>query len=64
MATQTFEADRPVVLPRPTDTCEPEIASERELQGGVYRGLFFAMFFNAFLLFTGAAAWEVWRLMR
>jgi hypothetical protein len=31
---------------------------------GVFRGLAFAMVFYFLLLMTGAAGWEVWRLLR
>ena len=31
---------------------------------GVFRGLAYAMVFNLALLVTGAAGWELWRLLR
>jgi hypothetical protein len=31
---------------------------------GAFRGLAFAMVFNALLVLAGAAAWELWRLLR
>jgi hypothetical protein len=35
-----------------------------EEDGNVFRGLFFALLFNLFLLLTGSVDWELWRLMR
>ncbi|MGC2161926.1 MAG: hypothetical protein WA634_08465 [Silvibacterium sp.] len=64
MATQIFETDRAVILPRQADTCEAAEHAEQEQNGNAFRGFFFAMLFNAFLLMTGAAAWELWRLVR
>lgn len=31
---------------------------------GVFRGLVYAMVFNLMLVLTGAAGWELWRLLR
>jgi hypothetical protein len=64
MATQIFETDPTVVCPRPADVYEAEDSAGQEQQGGAFRGFFFAMLFNVFLVLTGAAGWELWRLMR
>jgi hypothetical protein len=64
MATQIFETDPAVGLPRSADTSETAESEEGEKQGSPFRGLFFAMLFNAFLVLTGAAGWELWRLIR
>jgi hypothetical protein len=31
---------------------------------GVFRGIAYAMVFNALLMLTGMAGWEIWRLLR
>jgi hypothetical protein len=64
MATHILGTDQRVVFPHQADGNEEEIDTGQEEQGGALRGLFFAMLFNVFLLITGAAAWEIWRLIR
>jgi hypothetical protein len=66
MATQIFESNLSSRLPRSADQSEsPDWDSfEEEEQGSVFRGFFYAMLFNVLLLATGAAGWELWRLLR
>lgn len=76
MATHIMGADHGLLLPRPTDSCwgatydagcdaRPEQSREiHQGDGSVFRGFFFAMLFNLFLLLVGAAGWEVWRVVR
>ncbi|HEX5234803.1 MAG TPA: hypothetical protein VFW25_05675 [Silvibacterium sp.] len=73
MATQVFRPDYALLLPRPTDPfrgatydighqgIQEDSAELEGEKGNVFRGFFFAMLFNLFLLLTGAAGWEVWR---
>ena len=66
MATQIMGTDLSVRIPQQPEieTSEHgcnEIAQE---DGGAFRGFFFAMLFNLFLLITGIAGWEIWRLIR
>ena len=65
MSTQIFETDQIVLLPRPTGVSNDEIGEMYEQDGSsVFRGFFFAMVFNLLLLLTGAAGWELWRIIR
>lgn len=76
MATQIFRPDLALLLPRPTEPFRgatydvghhARLEKSSELdgpKGNVFRGFFFAMLFNLFLLLTGAAAWELWQVLR
>lgn len=76
MATQFFGPDYALLLPRPTDPLHGatydvghsgvlDKRAESENEGGnILRGFFFAMLLNLFLLLTGAAGWEIWRILR
>lgn len=64
MATQIFGTNHAALLPRPAGVREDVDLDTPEVEGGAIRGFFFAMIFNAMLLLTGAAGWELWRLMR
>lgn len=72
MATQFFGADIPALLPRAKDECRnktPDNISDANPElhhqdGSAFRGLFFAMLFNLFLLLAISAGWELWRLLR
>lgn len=64
MSTQIFETDQIALLPRPTGVSNDEIGEMHQQDGGAFRGFFFAMVFNLLLLLTGAAGWELWRIIR
>jgi hypothetical protein len=72
MATRILKRDHAVPLSRQPDVCPAanddaggDTSYEvHEEDGNVFRGFFFAMLFNAMLVLTGAAGWELWRLIR
>lgn len=64
MATQTLEADHTALLPSQADACSDTGHEVQEEEGRIFRGFFFAMLFNLFLVLTGAAGWELWRILR
>jgi hypothetical protein len=72
VATQILGTDHAVLLPNQTEdrpdaghdeACDASIEIQ-EHEGNVFRGIFYAMLFNIFLLLTGAAGWALWQLMR
>ena len=67
MSTQFFGTDIPALL-SPTDET-PDTSSDanpdrHHEDGSAFRGLFFAMLFNLFLLLAIAAGLELWRITR
>jgi hypothetical protein len=72
MATQFFGADIPALLSHPADECPDKTSDElydanpelRREDGNIFRGFFFAMLFNLFLLLAIAAGLELWRILR
>jgi hypothetical protein len=66
MAAQIMGTDLSVRIPQQTEIGTSEHAREEIGQddGSAFRGFFFAMLFNLFLLITGIAGWELWRLIR
>jgi hypothetical protein len=64
MATQTLGTNHAALLPRQADVREDADLDTQKVEGSAIRGFFFAMIFNAMLVLTGAAGWELWRLMR
>ena len=64
MATQILETGHAGLLPREADACSDAGNEVQEEEGHIFRGFFFAMLFNLFLVLTGAAGWELWRILR
>lgn len=64
MAAQILGADQTALLPRHADACSDAGHEVQEEEGDVFRGFFFAMLFNVFLVLTAAAGWELWRILR
>jgi hypothetical protein len=77
MATQILATDRPFLLRQPTNTlpgaqsdaqhdASHDAAWERAKNetGNVFRGLFYALLFNIFLVLALASGWEFWRVIR
>jgi hypothetical protein len=60
MATLVSGTDDPILATRQIDLHYEAY----EPQSRALRGFFFAMLFNVFLVFTVAAAWEIWCLTR
>jgi hypothetical protein len=64
MAAQISETDHAIPAQYEINVyCDAECESD-EPCGGAMRGFFFVMLFDVFMIFTAAAAWEVWHLMR
>lgn len=71
MATQLFGADLSGLLARPADKTHDQTPDEtsdanpelHHQDGSAFRGLFFALLFNLFLLLAIAMGWEIWRGM-
>jgi hypothetical protein len=67
MATQIYGSDHILLFPRPADVSQQtgwDDTREREERGNVFRGFFYAVLFNLFLLLTSAAGWVLWRIVR
>lgn len=64
MAAQILGTNHAVLLPRQAGVREDADLDTHEVEGSAIRGFFFAMIFNAMLVLTGTAGWELWRLMR
>ncbi len=68
MATQICGTDHVLLFPRPTgvsdQTSRDERGEQEEERENVFRGFFYAMLFNLFLLLTSAAGWVLWRIVR
>jgi hypothetical protein len=64
MATQIFGTDHASLLPLQADACSDAGHEVKEKDGNIFRGFFFAMLFNLFLVLTGVAGWELWRILR
>lgn len=72
MSTQFFGTDIPALLARSADKTSDQTPDETsdanpELHhgdGSAFRGLFFVMLFNLFLLLVIAMGWELWRITR
>jgi len=65
MSTQFFGTDIPALF-SPADKTRDETRDDPQLHedGNAFRGLFFAMLFNLFLLLAIAAGLELWRAVR
>jgi hypothetical protein len=77
MATQILTTGRPFLLQQSTDT-RPSTQPNRQQNttqntaaqevknqpGSIFRGLFFALLFNIFLVLVLAAGWELWHVIR
>jgi hypothetical protein len=64
MATLVSGTDDPILATRQIDLHYEAEYEAYEPQSRALRGFFFAMLFNVFLVFTVAAAWEIWCLTR
>jgi hypothetical protein len=64
MATQILETDHTGLLPLEADAFSDTGHEVQEEDGHIFRDFFFAMLFNLFLVLTGAAGWELWRILR
>ncbi|MFZ0661651.1 MAG: hypothetical protein WAM66_03075 [Acidobacteriaceae bacterium] len=68
MATQIFEREHAVLLPRPSDATlsADGIGDGEPLEpaGGALRGFVFAMLFNVLLVLVGVGGWQLWRMLR
>lgn len=64
MATQILGTDRALLLSSPADSLQHERPELNQEEGNVFRGFFYAMIFNVMLFLTGAAGWELLRLLR
>jgi hypothetical protein len=64
MATLVSGTDDPILATRQIGPYYKAEHEAYEPQSRALRGFFFAVLFNVFLVFTVAAAWEIWCLMR
>ncbi|HTV03961.1 MAG TPA: hypothetical protein VME86_01235 [Acidobacteriaceae bacterium] len=64
MATHVFDSKHPAVLKQQARGEIDVEQREREFDGGAFRGFFYAMLFDVFLILLFAGAWELWHILR